>query len=219
VTPRPRKVSDEAIYAAAIRAMGRLGPADLTLAEIAAEAGLTASAVVQRFGSKRALLLTMSEQLAASTEGFITGLEAAHRSPLAALRAYADCMAGLAVSPAALFRNLAYLQIDLTDPEFRTHLAAQARGTRAGLQSLIASARRVGELTAGADPARLARTVEAVLSGSMLTWGFYQKGTAARWMRDDLEAVLAPYLPPAARRVRGTASAAKRGSPKDVRHS
>jgi AcrR family transcriptional regulator len=196
VTPRPRKVSDEAIYTAAIRAMGRLGPADLTLAEIAAEAGLTASALVQRFGSKRALLLTMSEQLAASTEGFITGLEAAHRSPLAALRAYADCMAGLAVSPAALFRNLAYLQIDLTDPEFRTHLEAQARGTRAGLEALLASARRAGELIAGVDSARLARTIEAVLSGSMLTWGFYRKGTAARWMRDDLEAVLAPYLPP-----------------------
>jgi len=219
VTPRPRKVSDEAIYAAVIRAMGRLGPADLTLAEIAAEAGLTASAVVQRFGSKRALLLTLSEQHADSTEGFITGLEAAHRSPLAALRAYADCMAGLAVSPTALFRSLAYLQIDLTDPEFRTHLEAQARGTRAGLESLIASAKRAGELTAGTDPARLARTVEAVLSGSILTWGFYQRGTAARWMRDDLEAVLAPYLPPAARRVRGAASAPKPGSPKGVRHS
>jgi len=202
VSPRPRKVSDEAIYAAAIRAMTRLGPADLTLAEIAAEAGLTASAVVQRFGSKRALLLTMSEQLAASTEGFITGLQAEHRSPLAALRAYADCMAGLAVSPAALFRNLAYLQIDLTDPEFRKHLVKQARGTRAGLKSLIASAKRTGELLEGTDPARLARTVDALLSGSMLTWGFYQKGTAARWMREDLEAVLAPYLARPARRAR-----------------
>jgi AcrR family transcriptional regulator len=217
VTPRPRKVSDDAIYAAAIRAMGRLGPAELTLAEIAAEAGLTASAVVQRFGSKRALLLTMSEQLAASTEGFITGLEAAHRSPLAALRAYADCMAGLAVSPAALFRNLAYLQIDLTDPEFRTHLEAQARGTRAGLEALLASARRAGELTAETDPGRLARTVEAVLSGSMLTWGFYRKGTAARWMRNDLEAVLAPYIPPPARQGSGTASGGKRGPPKGRR--
>jgi hypothetical protein len=141
----------------------------------------------------------MSAQLAASTEGFITGLEAQHRSPLAALRAYADCMAGLAMSPAALFRNLAYLQIDLTDPEFRQHLEEQARGTRAGLRSLISSAKEQGELVAGTDSARLARTVEAVLSGSMLTWGFYQKGTAARWMRDDLDAVIAPYLAKSAR--------------------
>jgi len=40
----------------------------------------------------------------------------------------------------------------------------------------------------------LARTIEATLSGSMLTWVFYQQGTAAQWMRTDLKAVLAPYL-------------------------
>ena len=46
-------------------------------------------------------------------------------------------MAGLAESPAAFVRNVAYLQIDLTDPDFRKQLQVQARATRAGLQSLI----------------------------------------------------------------------------------
>jgi AcrR family transcriptional regulator len=193
MSPRPRKVSDEAVFEAAIRAMNRLAPAELTLTAIAAEAGITASALVQRFGSRRELLLVMSEQLAHSTEGFITGLLEKHRSPLAALRDYADCMAGLAVSPAALFRNLAYLQIDLTDPDFRRHLVVQARGTRAGLRKLVEAARDRGELIAAVKPDQLARTLEAVLSGSMLVWGFYQKGTAAAWMRADLNAVLLPW--------------------------
>ena len=195
MSPRPRKVSDEAVFEAAIRAMNRLAPADLTLAEIAAEAGVTASALVQRFGSRRGLLLLMSERLAQSAEGFITGLLEQHRSPLAALRAYSDCMAGLAVSPAALFRNLAYLQVDLTDPEFRRHLSVQARGTRAGLRALIGAAKQAGELVPGTRADQLARTIEAVLSGSMLVWGFYQDGTAASWMRSDLDAVLAPHIP------------------------
>ena len=195
MSPRPRKVSDEAVFEAAIRAMSRLAPADLTLAAIAAEAGITASALVQRFGSRRDLLLLMSERLAQSTEGFITGLLEQHRSPLAALRAYSDCIAGLAVSPAALFRNLAYLQIDLTDPDFRRHLSVQARGTRAGLRGLIDAAKAAGELGPAVRSDQLARTIEAVLSGSMLVWGFYQDGTAATWMRADLNAVLSPYLP------------------------
>jgi AcrR family transcriptional regulator len=193
MSPRPRKVSDEAVFEAAIRAMERLAPADLTLAQIAAEAGVTASALVQRFGSRRGLLLLMSERLAQSSEGFITGLLEQHRSPLAALRAWSDCMAGLAVSPAALFRNLAYLQIDLTDPEFRRHLSVQARGTRAGLRAVIEAAKAAGELVPRTRSDQLARTIEAVLSGSMLVWGFYQDGTAASWMRADLNAVLAPY--------------------------
>ena len=206
MSPRPRKVSDEAVFEAAIRAMNRLAPADLTLAEIAAEAGITASALVQRFGSRRGLLLLMSERLAHSAEGFISGLMAEHRSPLAALRAYADCMAELAVSPAALFRNLAYLQIDLTDPEFRQHLSIQALGTRAGLRTLIDAAKAAGELVPETRPDQLARTVEAVLSGSMLVWGFYQDGTAASWMRADLNAVLAPWQP----RRRGSPSRSRR---------
>jgi AcrR family transcriptional regulator len=51
VSPRPRKVSDEEVFAAAHRATLRLAPSELTLAEIAAEAGVTAGALAQRFGS------------------------------------------------------------------------------------------------------------------------------------------------------------------------
>ena len=33
------------------------------------------------------------------------------------------------------------------------------------------------------------------LGGSLLSWAFYQEGSAARWVLADLDAVLAPYLP------------------------
>jgi transcriptional regulator GlxA family with amidase domain len=55
MSPRPRQASDDDILRAVFRAMTRLGPARLTLAEVAKEAGISAAAVVQRFGSKRAM--------------------------------------------------------------------------------------------------------------------------------------------------------------------
>jgi hypothetical protein len=131
---------------------------------------------------------------AESTGDFIGQLRAAHRSPLAAIRAYAECMAGLAQSPAALARNLAYLQIDLADPDFREQLSVQARATRAGLRDLLEAAVAAGELRRGTDVATLARTVEVVVSGSLMTWAFYHEGPADRWIRDDVNAVLAPHL-------------------------
>jgi AcrR family transcriptional regulator len=194
VTPRPRKVSDDDVFAAAHRATTRLAPSELTLAEIAAEAGVTAGALAQRFGSKRELLLALARAAAASTGDFIGQLKATHRSPLAAVRAYAECMAQLAQSPAALARNLAYLQIDLADPDFRDQLAVQARATRAGLVDLLGAAVAAGELKRGTDVASLARTVEAMVNGSLMTWAFYSDGAADRWIRDDVNAVLAPYL-------------------------
>jgi AcrR family transcriptional regulator len=195
MSPRPRKVTNDQLFAATHAVMSKVGPRELTLAAIAKEAGVTAAVLVQRFGSKRALLLALFEKYANATGGIIADLARLHPSPLGALRAYADCMAGMAASPAALARNLAYLQIDLTDPDFRKHLMKQARATRAGLCRLVAAASRAGELLPNAKPTELARTIEAVLSGSILTWGFYREGTAARWMRSDLEAVLKPYLP------------------------
>ena len=173
----------------------RLAPSELTLAEIAAEAGVTAGALAQRFGSKRALLLALSRAAAASSEGFIRGLRTAHASPLAAIRAYAECMAGLAQSPAALARNLAYLQIDLADPEFREQLAIQARATRAGIQELLEDAVAHGELLPDTDVGALARTVEVTVSGALMTWAMYEdEGPAAQWIRDAVDAVLTPYL-------------------------
>ena len=106
--------------------------------------------------------------------------------------------------PAALARNLAYLQIDLADPEFRAHLAVQARATRAGLHELLDAAVAAGELLPGTDARALARIVEVVLGGSLLTWAFYRQGTAARWMREDVDAVLTPYLVTRRRRPRQT---------------
>jgi AcrR family transcriptional regulator len=194
MSPRPQKVTDDELFMAAQRAMSRLGPGELTLAAIAAEAGVTAGLLVQRFGSKRALLLALSERFSGGTAEMFGQLRGGHRSPLAALRAYSDGMANLASSPAALARNFAYLQIDLTDPDFRRHLSKQALATRQELRKLIREAMDAGELTRETSATQLARTVEAIITGSMMSWAFYQKGTAAKWMRYDLDAVLKPYL-------------------------
>ena len=45
------------------------------------------------------------------------------------------------------------------------------------------------------DVRALARTVEIVISGSLMTWATYREGAAADWIARDVEAVLAPYLP------------------------
>lgn len=189
-----QKVSDDAIFAAAQRAMTRKGPHELTLAHIAAEAGVSPGRLVQRFGSKRALLLALAERFGESAGSVFDGLRAAHPSALAALRGFATCMAELAVTPDMLARSLAYLQIDLTDPEFRPHLLRKARATRRELEALVRSAIAEGGLSHEADPRALARSIEAVVSGSLMTWACYREGSADRWMCRDFDALLAPYL-------------------------
>jgi AcrR family transcriptional regulator len=64
MSPRRRKVEDADVFAAMGRVMRRVGPAELTLRAIAKEAGVTAGALVQRFGSKRELILAHWRQAA-----------------------------------------------------------------------------------------------------------------------------------------------------------
>lgn len=180
--------------AAAYRAMSRLGPAELTLADIAQEAGLTAGALVQRFGSKAALLRTLAEKSSAFMRESLKEIAAAHSSPLAALRDYAACMARMGESPEALAHHLGWLQLDLTDPEMHRALAAQARDTRAWFRDQLDAAVQAGEVVGTTDTKSLARTVEVAISGSLMTWAFTREGSAADFLGENLEAVLRPFL-------------------------
>ena len=206
MSPRPRKVADDAVFAAAARAMTRLAPGELTLAAIAAEAGVTAAALSQRYGSKRQLLVALAEHAAATAGGAVRAFGSRHRSPLTAVRAYAASAATLGASPAALARHLAYLESDLSDPALRAALVVQARATRGAVADLLAEAVAQGELLAGTDVPRLARTLHLVLTGAVLSVAIEAEGSGPAWFRAQADAVLTPYVgkPRAGRRIRGS---------------
>jgi AcrR family transcriptional regulator len=191
---RRRKVTDDEVLAAAQRAMSRRGPHELTLADIAGEAGVTPGLLVQRFGSKRELLVALSARSAGSAGALFAELRATHRRPLATLRAYARCMAALAPTPDALLRNLAYLQLDLTDEVLRGHLVDAARATRREMEALLQAAVGARELRPGVDVRGLARLIESVIGGSLMSWATWREGRAADWIVRDVDAVLVPHL-------------------------
>src|SRR5262245_47347946 len=92
MAPRPRLASDPEILAAVFRVAAKLGPLRLTLAEVAKEAGLSPAALVQRFGSKRELLLAAAADAASGHAFLFAQARERHASPLAALMGVADCL-------------------------------------------------------------------------------------------------------------------------------
>ena len=192
MSPRPRRNTDLEILYAAFRAIARLGPARLTLAAVAREARVSAASLVQRFGSKRALLLAAAADAAGGHVVFFEGLRAQHRSPLAGLLGLSDCMAILGSTPEEVTHTLAFLQLDLTDPAFLGHARTRSAGFLGGIRALVKDAVRAGEL-GRCDAGRLARAVHATLYGSVLEWAIHQKGPMAAWVRQDLQTLLTPY--------------------------
>jgi len=213
VTPRPRLVSDADILAGALRAITRLGPVRLTLAEVAREVGLSAATLVQRFGSKRGLLLAVAKQAPEGNEALFQMLRDAHRSHVAALVAMADCMALMGSTPAEISNTLAFLQIDLTDPEFHRLALRSSGAIHAGIRALVKDAVAAGELVR-CHPDRLAHALQAAMNGSLLNWAIHREGTVESWIRRDLETVLAPHV---VRRPRRRSTAVRRPKLEAVR--
>jgi len=189
---RPRTKTDAAVLGAAAEVIARLGPGNFTLADIAKEAGLAPATLIQRFGSKHGLILALVKLSAEGTEACFDRVRAAHRSPLKALFAAVEEMAQMAASPEALANTLAFLQLFLTDPEFRHWTLINSRAMLAGYRKLLDEAVRSRELRR-CDTEGLARLINEAAHGSMVLWAFFQEGSAAAWMRRDMELLIAPY--------------------------
>jgi AcrR family transcriptional regulator len=192
MSPRPRETSDAEILAALARVMQRRSPVELTLADVAKEAGVVPATIIQRFGTKRELLLANCKAWTADVAGQFARARSKYGSPLKTLIALLVESSGFAATPESMANFLAYLQIDLSDPEFHKVLLMQFTTMRAETKKLLDDAVAARELKP-CNTAELAGLVQQVNSGAMLDWAVYRKGALGAWIRRALEHLLDPY--------------------------
>jgi AcrR family transcriptional regulator len=204
MTPRPRTIDDEGILEAAGRIISRHGPARFTLADVGSAVGLSAAALVRRFGSKRGLMLALARSARDSVDACFDVVRGSSPSPLAAVLAAGTEMTRHVSSPEEMSNHLAFLQTDLSDPDFYAVMLENSRRIVDGYRRLLDEAVAARELVP-CDTARLARAVDALAGGSLIGWAVHRKGTAETWVRYDLETLLESYRPqakpPASRRL------------------
>jgi AcrR family transcriptional regulator len=187
--PRPKTIPDADVLAAAARVVGRDGPGGLTFAAVGAECGLSPATILQRFGSKRGLQLA----LAAHGRDDLPALfrEAAEREP-SPHDAIVEALCALArgvKTPGELANHLAFLQLDLADPELHALAREHARGMQRELTALVEAAIAAGELAA-ADPAAAARALHVTYNGSLVSWAIDPDGPLEARLRTDVNATL-----------------------------
>lgn len=188
---RPRTITDERIMAAVAAAVGEVGPTRLTLADVARAAGVSTGTLVQRYGSKRRLLLAFSGR----PGGFVEGMRKAYSSapdPVEGLIRAVSHGAEAVWSAQEFANHLAYLHLELADGEFRALLAAHAAAVRQELERYVAEAVGAG-LLAVEDIRALASLVDSVRNGTQLTWAMARDGSLVGALRRDLETLLRPY--------------------------
>jgi len=163
---RPRSKSDAEIAAATLRAVGAHGVAGLTLAHVAAEAGLAPSTLAERYGSKRALLLAAAR----SGAGAVARVAAGAADPISFLVSLAE-----PVSDRRVFaHHLAFLELDVSDPEFGAVAREHASSVLTALESFGLSTLE-------------ARRLFVTYNGALVLWALTGTGSLADSLRADLE--------------------------------
>ena len=190
--PRKKLLSDADVLAAAGRVFTRVGPSRFTLADVASEAGLSPATLIQRFGSKRALLLAFAEHAAGLARRPFEQAQSDGGSALEALRAALLDASRATKDRRELSCSLAFLVEDLADPALGAYAAQHARWMEASIRVLLEHAAARGELV-GADPARLAHALQAACTGALFQWALRGRGSLAGWIGAVVDTLLAPY--------------------------
>jgi AcrR family transcriptional regulator len=175
---RPRRISNEAVLAGALRVMFRSGPAEFTLAAVAAEVGIAPPTLVQRFGDKRGLILSA---LAQDNRAFAAAVAEAPRTRgRASVIGLFRLLTPDIQDPDVLATGLLWLREDFRDPE----LNALARTRWKMLREAVAERLPLLPIS----PALAARLIEAQWQGAFNQWGFFREGSLPDFVADSLEA-------------------------------
>ncbi len=165
----------------------------MTLAEIGADVGLSPATLLQRFGSKRGLLLAIARHGAADLPRRIRRA-ASTAQPVTALIEVLAELADQIRTTDQFANHIAFLMLDLTDPEFREVTAEYAADVESAISEVLEAGQAAGEL-AHADRAGLPRAVHAAYNGALITWGMHRPNlcSPAQAVREQLRQTLAPH--------------------------
>ena len=120
-------------------------------------------------------MLALARSARDSVDACFDAVREANRSPLAAVLVAATEMTRYVKSPEEMSNHLAFLQTDLSDPDFYAVMLENSRRIIDGYRRLLDEAVAARELVR-CDTARLARAVDALAGGSLIGWAVSQRG-------------------------------------------
>lgn len=192
---RPRTITDEAIYRAAVTVLAEHGSNGLTLARLAEALGVTPAAVRQRFGSKRGLLLEMARRRTSGVEAGFDAARRAYSSRLQALEAALLARIEGLEEPVRLANAISAYVDNAANSELRALFCGELVRMEGCVHQLLEEAGSAGEIDVPVTP-RLASAVFAAFEGALTVWSIAPNGRVEDRVHEALEVVLSLEFPP-----------------------
>lgn len=176
IAEETRKARRDRIIAAALACFARAGYHATTMADVAAQAGVSKGTPYLYFSTKETLFIALHEEwdcgLADRVNAAVAALpDAGRRSPRRVLQAVAAAVAAYVLEETETCRVLMEARaLAAHEPAIAAAVRATDARTHGQLEDLIAAGVEAGEWPAGTDPALAARLFTAGLYGLMAQW-------------------------------------------------
>ena len=179
--PRKRTISDDALLDAALRLARVDGPDALTFAALAAESGLAGATIVQRFGTKAALVRAAMSRAWDHLDADTAAADAA--APMGA-RGVVELLVRLSgqYDAEAFADQLLLLREDLRDPVLRARGKAWMDTVSEAIERRLVGRSRDRKRAAG-----LGVLVVAQWQGALTVWGFVRHAPLPDAVRASLD--------------------------------
>ncbi|MBS3904404.1 MAG: TetR/AcrR family transcriptional regulator [Simkania sp.] len=184
----PKKTIDDAlVLEKALLVISELGPETFTLADIGKVVGLAPATLMQRFGSKQALLIKAAKHVPAKLSVDLEKLKAR------ALTWDVELVELLSQMPEGfgtrqeIANSLGLLKLDMVDPEL--HLIARQlfEQLKERIKELLEQAKSQGKLTPKSDVDALAWELDALRHGLVIQWALSGDGSLQQWLQKGLQ--------------------------------
>lgn len=193
---RTKTRNDEDILASIGQFLIREGIATFTFERLSEEVGLSQATLVQRFGSKRSLLLRLAQQNSQAIIAlFRTTTQQYADEPIKAIvQGFGGFVVGIK-DKGNMAANLTFLQLAIQDPEIHSAIADSIHQLENMTIALLQSALDNGTLQPDTDIVALARLVFTIYNGTIINWAMQDDTTNIQTeLTHNLQIIFKPYL-------------------------
>ena len=184
--PPKKSIEDAEVLEKALLVISELGPENFTLADIGKAVGLSPATLMQRFGTKHALLIQAAKHVPnkmKAEKGQLKNSSLAWDEELIEL--LSETPEGLRTRQ-EIANSLGLLKLDMIDPQLHPIARQLFEELRAQIQELLEQGKAKGQLPPNADANELAWQLDALRHGLVIQWTLSGEGTLQDWLRKGL---------------------------------
>lgn len=185
--PPKKSINDDQVLEKALFVISEKGPDTFTLAEVGKAVGLAPATLMQRFGSKRMLLIRAAKHVPMKLSSDLKILKAKGLSWDKELLVLLGSTPEGLITRQEIANSLGLLKLDMIDPELHAVARDLMSRLRQRIQELLEQGKKEGSLKSQASVEQIAWELDALRHGLVIQWTLSGEGSLQEWLEKGIQ--------------------------------